>query len=261
MEETKFRLKKLINEGKNVLSTKYNPYSFENPMMPFPKHVNEYKFSKWRIKTINYLYEILKQDDIRLIKFEEEVISNTCSETINGISIIEAIIDDIEEGTFILKEENEITYKLRILEYILKNFHAVARQLKDRRENRATLEIKDEYDVQDLLRSLLHIYFEDIRPEEYTPSYAGGSSRMDFLIKDISTVIETKMTRSNLKDKELGEELIIDMKKYSKHQDCKKLYCFIYDPQEYIKNPKALEMDLTENFEGIQIKTIIVPKY
>ena len=26
--------------------------------------------------------------------------------------------------------------------------------------------------------------FDDIRPEEYTPSYAGGSSRIDFLLKD-----------------------------------------------------------------------------
>jgi hypothetical protein len=26
--------------------------------------------------------------------------------------------------------------------------------------------------------------FDDIRPEEYTPSYAGGSSRIDFLLED-----------------------------------------------------------------------------
>lgn len=125
----------------------------------------------------------------------------------------------------------------------------------------ATLEIKDEYDVQDLLHSLLLIHFDDVRPEEYTPSYAGGTSRMDFLVKDISTVIETKMTRENLKDKKLGEELIIDIEKYAKHPDCKRLYCFVYDPKELINNPNGLEKDLSNNSDEIEVKTIIVPKY
>jgi len=133
--------------------------------------------------------------------------------------------------------------------------------LRNRHENRTTLEIKDEYDVQDLLHSLLLVHFDDVRPEEYTPSYAGGTSRMDFLIKDINTVIETKMTRENLKDKKLGEELIIDIEKYAKHLDCEKLYCFVYDSKEFINNPKGLEKDLSNNSDEIEVKTIIVPKY
>ncbi len=59
-------------------------------------------------------------------------------------------------------------------------FHLVANQLKTRHSNRESLVISDEYDVQDLLHALLHIYFDDIRPEEWTPNYAGGSSRVDF---------------------------------------------------------------------------------
>jgi hypothetical protein len=61
-------------------------------------------------------------------------------------------------------------------------FHSIARQLAQRREDRTTLEIEDEYDVQDLLHALLRLYFDDIRPEEWTPSYGGASSRMDFLL-------------------------------------------------------------------------------
>jgi hypothetical protein len=62
-------------------------------------------------------------------------------------------------------------------------FHAIARQLAQRRVNKPPFEIKDEYDVQDLLHALLRLHFDDIRPEEWTPSYGGGSSRMDFLLK------------------------------------------------------------------------------
>jgi len=113
--------------------------------------------------------------------------------------------------------------------------------LRNRHENRTTLEIKDEYDVQDLLHSLLLVHFDDVRPEEYT--------------------LETKMTRENLKDKKLGEELIIDIEKYAKHLDCEKLYCFVYDSKEFINNPKGLEKDLSNNSDEIEVKTIIVPKY
>jgi glucan phosphorylase len=64
----------------------------------------------------------------------------------------------------------------------LKRFHLVARQLRERHNERSTLQIEDEYDVQDLLHALLKINFEDVRAEEVCPSYAGGSSRVDFLL-------------------------------------------------------------------------------
>jgi hypothetical protein len=63
-------------------------------------------------------------------------------------------------------------YPIKAVLAICDRFHEVARQLTHRRENRGTLEIKDEYDVQDLLHALLHIHVDDIRPEEWTPSDA-----------------------------------------------------------------------------------------
>ena len=52
------------------------------------------------------------------------------------------------------------------IELICNNFHQVARQMRSRHNNRSTLDINDEYDVQDLFHSLLTLYFDDIRPEE-----------------------------------------------------------------------------------------------
>src|SRR6266567_4183831 len=97
------------------------------------------------------------------------------------------------------------------IENLCRRFHLIATQLHTRHEKRVTLTIADEYDVQDLMHSLLTIYFDDVRKEEGTPSHAGKSARMDFLIKDESTVVETKMTRDGLGDKELGEELALDI--------------------------------------------------
>lgn len=131
-----------------------------------------------------------------------------------------------------------------LIERLCNRFHSVARRLCSRREERPTLKVEDEYDVQDLFYALLCLFFDDIRSEECTPSYAGGSSRMDFLLKREQLVIEVKKTRKGLSNRELGEQLIVDIERYAKHQDCKKLVCFVYDPEERISNPRGVEMDL-----------------
>ncbi|MFM5170482.1 DUF2321 domain-containing protein [Aeromonas veronii] len=149
---------------------------------------------------------------------------------------------------------------LKLVEQICSRFHLVARQLKSRYSDRETLAIEDEYDTQDLFHALLHIYFDDIRSEEWTPSYAGGCSRVDFLLKQEKIVIEIKKTRKTLKAKDVGEQLIIDSKRYRAHPDCKKLLCFVYDPDGWVSNPRGLENDLNEKMDDFEVKVLIVPK-
>lgn len=162
-------------------------------------------------------------------------------------------------ATYSLNLEQE-TSPLVLVENLCKRFHTVASQLRVRRENRATIDVEDEYDVQDLLHALLRLHFEDVRPEEWTPSYAGGSSRMDFLIKNEQIVIEAKKTRKGLDAKELGQQLIIDIEKYSKHPDCKILVSFVYDPDGRIANPRGIEADLNSRSDGkIHVVTFIKP--
>ena len=147
----------------------------------------------------------------------------------------------------------------QVLITILKNFDKSARQIKRRYDNRTTIEIKDEYDVQDLLHSILRAFFDDVRPEEYTPSYAGSSSRVDFLLKKEKIVIEIKFASQKLKEKEIGNQLIIDIKKYQTHPDCEQLYCLVYDPNGEIHNPMGLENDLSGKDNKIEVKVLVVP--
>ena len=142
---------------------------------------------------------------------------------------------------------------------VFDKFHIITRQLRNRYDSRSTLNVSDEYDVQDLLHSLLHLYFEDIRPEEWTPSYAGKSSRMDFLLKDYKTVIEVKRTRTGLTTKELGSQLIDDIARYQAHPDCESLICFTYDPEGLIGNPRGLEKDLSREEGSLKVKVIVRP--
>ena len=147
---------------------------------------------------------------------------------------------------------------LKEIKRIFDKFHNVARQLRSRYDKRCTIEIQDEYDVQDLLHALLKLYFDDVRPEEWTPSYAGSSSRMDFLVKSERVVIEVKKARKGLDDKLLGEQLIVDIEKYKSHPDCKKLLCFVYDPEGRLGNPTGIANDLNTMHNGF-VEVIIKP--
>lgn len=82
---------------------------------------------------------------------------------------------------------------------------------------------------------------------------------MDFLLKNEEISIEVKMTRNGLKNKELGDQLIIDIAKYKAHPKCKFLYCFVFDPEVYIRNLRGLEHDLTKEHDGLSVKVYIRP--
>ena len=150
--------------------------------------------------------------------------------------------------------------QMLMLERLCSRFHLVARQLRQRHGNRETLQVQDEYDVRDLLHALLTVEFDDIRPEEWTPSYAGGSSRTDFLLKLEQIVVEAKKTRSGLGARELGEQLMVDIQKYRQHPDCRTLVCFVYDPEGRIANPRGIENDLSGDRDGLAVRLIIAPK-
>jgi|GEM_PF-1638753 ParB-like chromosome segregation protein Spo0J len=165
------------------------------------------------------------------------------------------------------RRRNSVKYNLSeavdIVEHILVHFDAVAEQLQSRHDNRETLSIGDEYDVQDLLHALLSLFFDDVAGEEWAPSGGGSSSRMDFLLLDNGTVIEVKTTltrkgdakkiRTNL-EKELNDDLI----KYSRYPNCKRIYFFVYDPERKVKKHTTFERAVASSkLQGIDIKAIV----
>lgn len=149
---------------------------------------------------------------------------------------------------------------LTLVVTLCRRFHLFAHQLLDRHHERGTVRVVDEYDVQDLMHALLKVHFEDVRAEEVTPSVAGTSGRMDFLLKAEKLVVETKMTRRNLKQNEIGDQLIIDMKRYRSHPDLRTLVCFVYDPGGFCRAPAALENDLTGVDGRFRSVVIVCPR-
>lgn len=174
-------------------------------------------------------------------------------------AVLESMVQEIDEYWDDTKQQftgNSVT----IIENLCNRLHLVARQLRSRYDNRVTIEVEDEYDVQDVMHALLKLTFDDVRSEEWTPSYAGKSARVDFLLKSEQIVIEVKKTRKNLGPKEIGDQLIIDITRYKAHPDCQYLICFVYDPEGRIGNPKSIESDLTGTHDGLDVRVIIAPK-
>jgi hypothetical protein len=175
-------------------------------------------------------------------------------------SILQSMLEEITEYGINSFDDPIESDKLKQIEKLCDRFHLVGHQLRNRHDNRTTLEIEDEYDVQDLLHALLLIEFTDIRSEEYTPSYAGGSSRVDFLLNNESIVLEVKKTRNTLKAKELGDQLLIDIGRYQSHPKCQTLVCFVYDPEAKIANPRGIETDLSKKINELDVHVFIRPK-
>lgn len=131
-----------------------------------------------------------------------------------------------------------------LLEVTVRGLRRAMHPLTHRRKGTQPLTFGNEYDVQDLLHALLRPWISDIRPEEFTPSYAGSSTRMDFLLPAHKLVIETKVVRDRAHARRIGDELIIDIEHYRKHPDCSSLWCVIYDPDHLITNAEGLKTDL-----------------
>ncbi len=174
-------------------------------------------------------------------------------------AVLASMIGEIDEYWSDEPRSDSPTLPSRV-EHICSRFHVVARQLRERHNGRATLDVDDEYDVQDLMHALLRVDFEDVRAEEWTPGYAGKAARMDFLLKDGGVVIEVKRASRALRTKELGDQLIIDIARYRQHPDCKRLICFIYDPEGIVGNPATLETDLSKAGDGFAVQVIVAPR-
>jgi hypothetical protein len=147
-----------------------------------------------------------------------------------------------------------------LVESICRRFPLFAKQLQIRHDKRKGIPIQDEYDVQDLMHALLQLHFEDVRPEETTPSHGGSSARMDFLLMPEEVVVEVKMTRKNLGQRAITSQLAEDKERYRSHPHCRTLICFVYDPDGHCDKPTALEKDLSETTEWMRIIVVVAPK-
>jgi len=123
----------------------------------------------------------------------------------------------------------------------------VERSLGKHPHGRDVVKFENEWDDQYIFRALLAVFFDDIRDEDRVQTTAGSGSRIDFVLADYQLAIELKHTRLGLDDKQLGVELSADVTRYGSRSDITHLLCLVFDHKGTLRNPRALEKDLSKS--------------
>jgi hypothetical protein len=124
-------------------------------------------------------------------------------------------------------------------------------------QKRPGIVITDEYDVQRFLHAAAVLHFEEVEDEDPTPKMAGGSSRLDFLLKRERIAIETKMLGKNLTLSKLRDDLAKDIIYFRRHPDADSLFIFVYDPTRKILNSSGFERDLHSDSDVFPVRVVV----
>lgn len=152
----------------------------------------------------------------------------------------------------------DATAPLGILEHMLRRLPKVIRQLRVRQAtDRPPFRIIDERDLEDLLRCLLPLHFDDVRPESRTVSYS-LASLTDFLLEPHHMIVTSKRTRSaSVGEKELAEQVREDAAHYELQMEGGTLVCFIHDPEMILRERPKLEAAWSKPVGNLQVRVVI----
>lgn len=125
-----------------------------------------------------------------------------------------------------------------------------------RRDAKELVTINDEYDAQDFIHMALRMLYEDVRPEEPTPSYAGSSSRTDFFIKQEKVVVEAKVVHKKQDATKIAKQLNDDILRYlAIKPNLTDLICVVYDLDGSMGNRKGFEKSFVD-VNGLKVHVI-----
>jgi hypothetical protein len=125
------------------------------------------------------------------------------------------------------------------LEPMLRRLPHVIRQLHSRHGVRPPFHVADQHDLEDLVRSLLPLHFDDIRLRSCTPHYALTTQTDLFLAKE-NVGLTVKVVRPPVQIDALACQLQEDLARWQA-EGCRLLVAFLYDPEGLLRNAAALE--------------------
>jgi hypothetical protein len=142
---------------------------------------------------------------------------------------------------------------LAVLENLLRRLPRVARQLRWRHAERPAFRVEDVYDLEDLLRALLPLHFDDVRPEARTPRYDLGT-RTDFVLAPEETVLTCKCVAA---EPQLVVQLDEDMAYYHGREIVRTLVAFVYDPEQRLIEPRRQEAAWSKAEGDLAVRCVI----
>jgi predicted RNA-binding Zn-ribbon protein involved in translation (DUF1610 family) len=124
------------------------------------------------------------------------------------------------------------------LENLLRRLPLVAREL-GRRE-RSPLVIRDDRDLDDLVRALLPVLFEVVRVESCTPAYS-LHTRKAFWLPAVQAMVFAQLAGATDGEAELERRRIEDLEYCRTRSNCATLIWFVLDPATQLRDTERLE--------------------
>jgi hypothetical protein len=153
------------------------------------------------------------------------------------------------------REKRGSARPLAVLEKLLRRLPRVARQLRSRHGDRKPFCVNDEHDLEDLLRSLLPLHFDDVRLESRTPKYASGT-RTDLWLDPFAIAIAPKVCSPHLRDRAVTEQIREDVGYYM-DKNRTVLVPFVYDPERLLIDVDALEREWAGLSDALRVVPVI----
>ena len=233
-----FLLKQNDAKLENDLIRKYENTSLENKYLIYKIYPQIQEKLKYDIEGNDDIKSIIIKDILnsKMELPQKEVYMEMIKDASNISDLI--ILEDLYEKMIGLDIQYHDEPKDIILG-ILKEFNNSIKSVTlKRRKDHDKYEIKDEYDVQDLLHVILKSIFPKVTPEENKISNAYTdinqnlmTERADFIFKEFGIILEIKMIKDSDKDeKEFIKQIKIDIESYYRYNP-KYMIFFIYDPQ------------------------------
>lgn len=171
------------------------------------------------------------------------------------------ILEGLEKALIKTKYNNQTAEEL--IRGILNNFgNSVNKIIKGRRQGHPDFEIKDEYDVQDVLYVILKSVFPNLRDEDAIAKVGAKSTKIDLIVREEGLLVEAKMLKQNdSNETKFIEELKIDFESYHECKWLKKLFCFVYDPLKKtrdISNFNDLNGKRVKNGHEFEVEVIVI---
>jgi hypothetical protein len=142
------------------------------------------------------------------------------------------------------------------LECLLRRLPLGIRQLRSRQGNRPPFRVEDARDLEDLLRALLALHFDDVRPRSRTPSYSPATCT-DFLLAPERIALTVKWVEPMLHEAQLAGQLREDTAFWSKEPSCRTLVALVYDPECVLRDARSLEISWSAQENGWQARCVI----
>ena len=125
-----------------------------------------------------------------------------------------------------------------MLEPALRRLPRVVAAFRSRHGDRPAFSVRDEFDLEDLVRSILPLFVDDIRPESRTPRYA-SATRTDLLLPAQSVAIVVKLAAS-IKVMPLADQWSEDLA-YYEGRGFATILGIVADPGTILPYPDVLE--------------------